>query len=41
MDLYTTLDERDRRIADLEAGGAATPRGVIKDDDIVKVTEER
>ena len=42
MDLYTTLDERDQRIAELESGGAPTPRGgALKDDDIVKITEER
>ncbi|GMH51677.1 hypothetical protein TrST_g11013 [Triparma strigata] len=43
MELYETLDLRDRQIADLEASGSTLPQRSVPggDEDIYKVTEER
>ena len=43
MELYETLDLRDRQIADLEASGSTLPQRSAPggDEDIYKVTEER
>ena len=43
MDLYETLDQRDRQISDLEATGGVASRGMQSggDEDIYKVSEER